>query len=313
VVLIYQITWGDSTMPRRKSDSFPAPDLSTPAGRITWLLVHLFDGNMRRMAEAVGVTHSIVSKIVGGQQVPGRRLMESIASHPKVNPGWLASGEGEPLLAARHPGPAECWEAPISQYLLPGPPAEHDRLFAGTSFPLAGGFYRPTRYLYRVGGGDPIARADAEKVAPGDLLLLDAGAEIWRANRQVLANALVVLHVRGRGGLDYALARIRSDTASGRLTFDAYGLDALATPVVGGNPGFKMRDGDVRRGRAIELDDTPAGSPATSIGEGYSRDRPEPKPKAPRPEARRVADRSDMPGALDIKDVVAISVMLIRS
>ena len=300
-------------MPRRKSDSYPRPDLSTPAGRIAWLLIHLFDGNMRRMAEAVGVSHSVVSKVVGGQQAPGRRLMEAIAAHPKVNPGWLLSGEGEPLLADRHPGSADCWEAPVSQYLLPGPPAEHDRLFAGTTFPLAGRFYRPTRYFYRVGGGDPIARADAEKVAPGDLLLLDADAEIWRANRQVLADALVVLHVRGRGGLDYALARIGSDAAGGRLAFDAFGLDALATPVVGGKPGFTMRVGDERAGRAIELDDTPAGSPATGVGEGHSRERPEPKPKSPRSEARRVADRSDMPGALAIKDVVAIMVMLIRA
>src|SRR5436190_21351486 len=111
-------------MARRKADPDPPPDLSTPAGRIAWLLTHLFGGNMRRMAEAVGVTHSVLSKVVGGQQGPGRRLLESIASHPKVNPDWLFSGEGEPLLAASHPGTGEIWEAPISHILLSKPPTE---------------------------------------------------------------------------------------------------------------------------------------------------------------------------------------------
>src|SRR4051794_2903827 len=113
-------------MSRRKPDSYPPPDLTTLAGRIAWLLIHLFGGNMRRMAEAVGVTPSVLSKVVGGQQGPGRRLIEAICSLPKLNPSWLISGEGEPLLAARHPGPGQVWEAPIARVLLSGSPAEHE-------------------------------------------------------------------------------------------------------------------------------------------------------------------------------------------
>ncbi len=46
-------------MARHKVDPASPPDLATLAGRIAWLLIHLFGGNMRRMAEAVGLSHCL--------------------------------------------------------------------------------------------------------------------------------------------------------------------------------------------------------------------------------------------------------------
>ncbi len=47
-------------MARHKVDPASPPDLATLAGRIAWLLIHLFGGNMRRMAEAVGLSHCVL-------------------------------------------------------------------------------------------------------------------------------------------------------------------------------------------------------------------------------------------------------------
>src|SRR4051794_40511621 len=111
-------------MARRKPSSYPPPDLTTLAGRIAWLLNHLFGGNMRRMAEAAGLSHSVLSKIIGCRQGAGRRTIEAIAAHPRVNPAWLLHGQGEPLLAARQEAPGEGWPVPVSRIILPGPPAK---------------------------------------------------------------------------------------------------------------------------------------------------------------------------------------------
>src|SRR3954463_7812964 len=134
-------------MARRKIDPAPPTDPETLAGRIAWLLIHLFGGHLRRMAEAVGLSHSVLSKIIGGRQGAGRRTVEAIAAHPRVNPVGLLQrqggpvlagppkGGGEPLLAVRQHAPGEVWPVPVSRVILPGPPASHPELLTGATFP----------------------------------------------------------------------------------------------------------------------------------------------------------------------------------
>ncbi len=324
MVPMYQITSGDSIMPRRKLDSFPPPDLSTMAGRIAWLLIHLFGGNMRRMAEAVGVTHSVLSKVVGEQQGPGRRLMESIASHPKVNPDWLFSGEGEPLLAARHPGSGEIWEAPIAHILLSGPPTEQAGLFEATTFPLAGAFYRPTRYLYRAGAGDPIVRMDSEKVAPGDLLLLETEDGLWKADRRILAGALVAIRVVSRDGFDYVLARVGTDFRPVGMPLSPFmRVDASTSESKGDQFEHLLKQGDVRTGRMIEPSDDedaqssprPTASGPTDQDQAQERERAESSDRTPvaRSASPPVGPDRTFAAQVNLVDaVIALCVMLIR-
>ena len=85
----------------------------------------------------------MLSKIATGEQSPGRRLLEAIASHPKVNPAWLLSGEGTPLLAEKPNVPTEGWPVKIASKLLPGPLDQHRRLLLDDTFPVAGIFINP--------------------------------------------------------------------------------------------------------------------------------------------------------------------------
>ncbi len=234
-------------MARRKLDVPPPPDLATLAGRIAWLLLHLFGGNLRRMAEAVGLSHSVLSKVIGGRQGAGRRTVEAIAAHPRVNPGWLLHGHGEPLLAARQDALAEGWPVPVSRVILPGPPASHPELLTGASFPLAGTFYRESRYWLQVADDDPIVAEPAEKIAAGDLLLLDADAGYWEADLRVAANRLVALRLGGRGVPRYALARCRLDPTSGTPGFRNYGAEDV--PAAAPRP---VPFNTERQGRAVE-------------------------------------------------------------
>ena len=158
---------------------------STPAERITWLLNTVWGGNRSEMARAVGVTHSVLTKVASGQQGPGRRLMAAIASHPKINPGWLLSGEGEPLVADSREGRAEGWAVPIAVEPLPGPLDQHRDQLSAEFFPTAGAFYRATRYWLRVSAGEPALNDKTSGVHEGDLLLIETDPAAWKLPESV--------------------------------------------------------------------------------------------------------------------------------
>ena len=126
------------------------------------------------MARAIGCSHTVITKIAAGLQSPGTRLLSAIAQHPKINPAWLLSGDGEPLLQERPDTPTEGWPLPIARQLLPGAPDEYRSMLSGETFPIAGAFYRETRYWFQVQPGEPALRDSSLKLDIGDLLLLDA-------------------------------------------------------------------------------------------------------------------------------------------
>lgn len=175
----------------------PGPE-STPSQRVRWLLDRVWEGNRSEMARAVGCSHSVLTKIAAEQQDPGRRLLTAIASHPKVNPGWLLSGQGEPLLAERPDAPPEGWPIPIAKQVLPGPPDLHRDLLSGEHFPVAGGFYRPTRYWLEIQRGDLVAKSDEVRIDAGDLLLMETD-ENWRRQIPMVDERLCVVRLDFKG------------------------------------------------------------------------------------------------------------------
>jgi hypothetical protein len=181
-----------------------APDIkSTPAQRVSWLLDEIWEGNRSEMARAVGVTHSVLGKIAAGEQNPGRRLLEAISKHPKVNPAWLFSGEGSPLLAEKSQEPLDGWPVKIAAQLLPGPVEQHRNLLLDDAFLVAGALYRPSRYCYRINPRDPIANDRRTYVTGGDLLLVDSDDQARQQPEQV----------------DMRFCVIRSNAAELRLAF----------------------------------------------------------------------------------------------
>ena len=184
----------------------PSPE-STPSQRVAWLLDVMWGGNRSEMARAVGCSHSVLTKIAAGQQAPGRRLLAAVASHPKVNPAWLLAGEGEPLLAERQDTPAEGWPIPIAKQPLPGPPDQYRSLLAGENFPVAGAFYRSSRYWLEVQRSEPIVRSSLQRVEDGDLLLMETDKS-WRKQVTLVDDHVCVVQISSDKGEDHKLGLV---------------------------------------------------------------------------------------------------------
>lgn len=175
--------------------------------RVAWLLKNLWGGNQAAMSQEVGCSRTAIYKIVTGEQPPGRRLLSAIASHPKVNPGWLLAGEGEPLLAERKDTTVGEMILPVAKRPLPGAPSEHADMLSGESFPVAQPFYRVSRYWLEIQRTDPIAKHGGQSVTPGDLLLMDADPLVW--NRvAAIDQQLAIVRVSARKGIEYKLGKL---------------------------------------------------------------------------------------------------------
>jgi hypothetical protein len=197
---------------------------STPSQRVVWLLNAVWNGNRSEMARAIGVGQSVISKIAGGEQSPGRRLLQAISEHPKVNPGWVLSGEGAPLLAESGQSAADGWPVRIATQLLPGPLDEHRSMLSDDSFFVAGAQYRPSRYFYRVGARDPIAAARRSHIAEGDLLLLDSDREAWN-ERDRCDGHICVVTLPGRTNPELASIEWRLENYPEPAFLDAVTFD----------------------------------------------------------------------------------------
>jgi hypothetical protein len=142
---------------------------STIRERVVFLLRAVWGNNRSAMASELGFSHTAIVKIVQGEREPGRGLLASLASHPKVNPQWLKEGKGEPLLTKESQLSSAAWARPISRDLLSGFGDEMERLSASDTFQL--GVEGPS-YFFRAAGNEPIALDDNEKVMPDDLFLM---------------------------------------------------------------------------------------------------------------------------------------------
>lgn len=171
----------------------PARSKSVPGirERVRWLLLNYWNKNRSAMARDLGCSHTSIYKIVHRDWEPGPRILAALKAHPRLNPTWILTGEGEPLVAEKSTGHKVL---PIADQLLPGAPEDHaDRLTPGY-FPVAEPQYRPTRYWYRVGRGAAILETH-EPVVAGDLLLMETNPD-FRAHEQDVDDRLCAVRIR---------------------------------------------------------------------------------------------------------------------
>jgi hypothetical protein len=143
--------------------------------RLILVLHRLFDGNQSRLARALGVTQALVNIVVREVQPPTRNLMARLGAIPRVNPRWADTGEGEPIL------PDYRGTLPVSDVLLPGPPADQAALRIGERFAVAPVYDRNSCYFWRLPARHPAAAVDAWRLLPGDLLLLETSRAVVEA------------------------------------------------------------------------------------------------------------------------------------
>lgn len=73
-----------------------AVGLTTVGGRVRWLLANIWGGNRSRMAEFLGMSHTVVNKVAGGGREPGKRFLTALLRDTRIDPLWLLQGVGRP-------------------------------------------------------------------------------------------------------------------------------------------------------------------------------------------------------------------------
>lgn len=166
-------------------------------GQVGVVLDRLFDGNQTRLAKALGVTQALVSMVVRGVQPPTRDLMARLAGIDRVNPEWVVTGDGDPIL------PDIRGTLPVSDDLLPEPPSGRD---ARERFPIARGYDLPSRYFWRVPADHPAVAVPDWRLRSGDLILLDTAREMTSdLERFVGRMCVITAEPLGRRELVYGL------------------------------------------------------------------------------------------------------------
>lgn len=173
-----------------KRQSKTAAGVMSSADRLLFVLKTLYAGNQSRLAADLGCSQAVISKIAAGKQQPGARLLQALAAHPKVNPAWVLTGEGEPLLAEAQRGELQGWPVPVATCLLPGPPAAHRDLLTARVEYVPGVIYRETIYAVEAAACQPAGADPAERMLPSDLVIIDADPNRWATNSQMLHNKL---------------------------------------------------------------------------------------------------------------------------
>jgi hypothetical protein len=162
-------------MPNDKSHKSPKRD--EVAKRIDFLLKHLWNDNQRSMAAEIGCSQAVLSMVVNGKRPPGRKLVELIAAFPRVNPVWLQSGSGEPILAR-----AALDSLPVSEQILPKPPLECRDLLLSERYPVTPEQFAQSRYWLRISRNQPAVESKLVKVRADDLLLIESDThnlQLW--------------------------------------------------------------------------------------------------------------------------------------
>jgi hypothetical protein len=173
------------------------------------LLTSFWRGNQSQMGRDLGVAQTVISRVSRGQEPP-YVLMEALASYEaagrRINLNWLLRGDGDPFLAA--PGDqGSGLFVPLARQLLPGPPQEYPHLLDLRQVAVVPAMHSPTAYGYVLLSEDAITQNTAEKVAVGDVILLET-APAWTKDLDRCRGRLCAFRLGGSTPAGVVLGRI---------------------------------------------------------------------------------------------------------
>ncbi len=169
--------------------------------RVVWVLSNVFAGGQRRMAEALGVSQSQLSRISNGQLGPSPEILAAIARLQDLNTNWVMHGQGEPRV------PSTRGTLPVSAVVLPGPPATCPHLCGGTRHVVADAFAGDSRYWLLLSGLSPLIAVAEWKLAAGDHLLMEASTE-WTRRLDLILGKLCGVRLRPNSPTPYELGKL---------------------------------------------------------------------------------------------------------
>jgi transcriptional regulator with XRE-family HTH domain len=74
------------------------PEMDALAERFLYYLDYAYFGSQSIMANHLGCSQAAISSIRHGRSRPGHKTLPKLANQPFVNPTWLMTGRGNPLL-----------------------------------------------------------------------------------------------------------------------------------------------------------------------------------------------------------------------
>ena len=242
-------------------------DLSTPRGRVLWVLAHVYGNNQRRMARHLDISQAAVSRLVRGEQRAGPNLLKAVASNQRISKEWLETGQGEPLAASAPKALAGGRMLPVATVILPGVPSDHPHLLTGHFFPVADMYHGDMRYWLQVPADSSITSSEQWKVKQGDHLLLEADSRMWRDNAQLLDRRLCGIRLKDGAGGGCRLAEVRRNPDDGRLDYLDFAVVGTEPAGIEAASGWPVRP-KVRTRRVVDTGEKPApGEPRGPDGE----------------------------------------------
>jgi hypothetical protein len=172
--------------------------------RVRFILNTCCGGNQSLLAERLPASQSLISKVVRGEQMPGRKLMEKLARLPGINPAWVLEGVGEPLLPPRK------GTLPIALGVLPGWPEHYPHMLTGGRHTVAEADEGESRYWLRVQEHWPLVQVTAWGILPGDLLLMDSSPD-WTAREDMVMGRLCGVRLDRQSGTTFEIGRVERD------------------------------------------------------------------------------------------------------
>lgn len=218
-------------------------ELRVIADRIQRVYERVFGGNQSRMARSLSLSQPVVSRVLSGRQLPSRRMIEALASHPAVNSEFLLGGHGDP---EAKPSPVPTEGLPVAVCPLPGLPA-HYRQFLTGQYVTCCDLVTDTRYLVEITPASSLAQSPELCIAPGDWLVIETDPVALRVPA-LLDGRLCLVAPRTGNRKDVDFVRVRV----------AYGTGALfGTPIGAVQAEIPPRTG-VHRHRGLVFDEPPA-------------------------------------------------------
>ena len=171
------------------------PRLSPSARMIADLVATVGGGSQREFARLVGCAQPVISRIVTGQQRPGKKLLERIAKVDGV--------DRKALMATLQPtlemGELSNTMVPIAHGLLDGLPAERRERLTEHAVGVSPLVYRPTLYAVSAEACEPAFSDEAELMHKNDLLIFDADKDRLRKNIGELSGRLCAVSCHKAG------------------------------------------------------------------------------------------------------------------
>jgi len=152
------------------------------------------------MAEDLGVSHGLISKVCNGIQMPGKSLLKALAEHPLVNSDWLYRGGGEPLL------PPTAGTLPVSNAILPGLPSTCGSLLTGERLAVSRAWESDSRYWLRLRPKSELLEVASLGLSAGDLLLVETSQD-YLERTDLLADRICLVSETHENATTYGFER----------------------------------------------------------------------------------------------------------